>query len=90
MNDRSHVGQTREEFVKADVDELAALDLRSSRFFLAHTVLLFSCICQPFWVIKNAPGWTVYSNLVPHIDADVKGFQRSLESVLEALLLPTN
>ncbi len=50
LNDQPHVGQTREESIKADVDEFAALDMRSSRFFWAPAVLLSTCIWQPFWV----------------------------------------
>ena len=75
---------------KADVDELAA----SSG--LAHLTLLFGSRSSPLLMYltvllgKTAPGWTVYSNVVPRVNVDVKGFQRSLESVLEALLLPTN
>ena len=34
---------------------------------------------------KTAPGWTVYSNLVPCVDVNVKGLQRSFESVLALL-----
>ena len=50
LNDRPHVGQTREESINADVDELAALDLRNSHFFLAPAVLLSSSIWYPVWV----------------------------------------
>ena len=57
--------------------------------------LLFGSCSSPLMYLtallgKTARGWTVYSNLVPRINVDVKGFQRSLESVLEALLLSTN
>ena len=44
LKDRPHVGQTREGSIKPDADELAALDLRSSCFFLPPAVLLSSCI----------------------------------------------
>ncbi len=33
LKDRPHAGQTREGSTESDVDELAALDLRSSLFF---------------------------------------------------------
>ncbi len=62
---------------------------------LAQLSLLFGSRSSPLLSdspsgYKTAPGWTVCSNLVPFVDVNVKGLQRSFESVLEALLLSTN
>ncbi len=44
LKDRPNVGQTGEESIRPDGDDLAALDLHNCRFFFAPTVHLSSCI----------------------------------------------
>ena len=89
LHERPHVGQTREESneSKAVVEELAALDLRSSRFCLASSVRFSSCIRQPALIRLRQVGRS--SATVSQVSISMsKDFREALSVSLKRFFCP--